>query len=174
LAASSTDNIIPKRFASLFDFFKKIGLEVGQNFIKIANLVSEKIVANRVETKELCIDEVCVNKDQLQALILQSNVQVNSGNAGSLPNATSTDPNATNGQATTTPAVGTGTTTPVTTDTSTTTPSTSTSTPVVDSGTQSTSSSTPSASPADTVSNTDSTSTSTSPVSDAGNNGPTI
>jgi hypothetical protein len=95
LAASSTDNIIPKRFASLFDFFKKIGLEVGQNFIKIANLVTEKIVANRVETKELCIDEVCVNKDQLQALILQSNVQVNSGNAGSLPNGTTTAPHST-------------------------------------------------------------------------------
>ena len=68
-ATASEGLLVPSRWASLFNFFKTIGFEVGQNFVKITNLITEKITANRVETKELCIEDVCVNKDQLASLL---------------------------------------------------------------------------------------------------------
>jgi len=106
---------IPGVFSSLFKFFKTIGLEVGQNFVKITNLVTEKIMAQKVETKELCIEDICVNKTQLQALILNAGItasgpSISSGSTTSptLPTATSTTPIA----STTPEVIPTATTTP--------------------------------------------------------------
>lgn len=94
---------IPGIWSSLFNFFKKLGLEIGSNFIKIANLVTDKITSQKVETKELCIDDVCVNKDQLAALL---------ANAGII---SSTTPPVTDDETSTT-------TSPIIDDTATTTP----------------------------------------------------
>ncbi len=176
--ASSTDGLIPKRFASLFDFFKKIGLEIGQNFIKIANLVTDSLVATRVETKELCIDGVCVNKDQLQALILQSGIVTVNGNGGatssSTPVATST--NVTDGSNTSTSTTPVSTSTPPTDLTNgSNTPNTANSADVTNTTDSTSSTDMTNTSNTTDLSNTTNTADTTgaTPVSDAGTTAPT-
>ena len=80
--ASTTGVMIPSKWAGLFNFFKSIGLEIGQNFIKITNFVSDNIIAKKVQTDELCLEDVCVNKTQLAALL--------AGGSASSPSSTST------------------------------------------------------------------------------------
>ncbi len=61
--------------AGFVEYLKSVGFEVGQNFIKITNLITDKLVAKRVETEEVCIKDICVNRDQLEALVQMSGVQ---------------------------------------------------------------------------------------------------
>jgi hypothetical protein len=97
---------VPSRWLGLFDFFKTIGFEVGQNFVKITNLITDKLTAEKIETKQLCIEDVCVNKDQLQALLISANqtpVIVPPTATSTDPVATSTDPIIEDENASTTP-----------------------------------------------------------------------
>ncbi len=80
----SSEALIPTKWFGLFEFFKQIGFEIGNGVIKIANLVTDTVLANKVQTKQLCIDDVCVNKAQLQAMLMSSNTSgtQNSGSGG--------------------------------------------------------------------------------------------
>ena len=78
----------------------------------------QSIFVNRVNTKELCLDDVCVTRDQLQKVLNQANVQA------AIP-ATGATTNTTNNTTTTTDATST-TPTADTTTTSTATDTTST------------------------------------------------
>lgn len=88
-ATSTTlaDGTIADRFTHLFRrAFEKITNIFLDMTLWIRNLKTDK-----VQTKELCIDDVCVTKEQLQQMLLNS-TQNNSNNNIGQPNPTSTDP----------------------------------------------------------------------------------
>jgi hypothetical protein len=95
---------IPSKWKLLFDFLKSIGFEIGNGFVKMANLIVKGIVADKVETKELCIEDLCIDKESLQALLIQSQVNghINTDtNSSSTPVTTNTDvENVTSGDST--------------------------------------------------------------------------
>ncbi|MEK7190652.1 MAG: hypothetical protein AAB661_02705, partial [Patescibacteria group bacterium] len=64
-------------FNSIMAQFKDIYGVIWENgVLKIANVISDKLT-----TKELCIEEVCVNKAQLQELLNKNNINNNSTGA---------------------------------------------------------------------------------------------
>ena len=67
---NTQDGVMSSVVKKVIDQFKSLGLEIGKNFVKIANLIVQKITADRVETKELCIEDICVSKEQLKAMLI--------------------------------------------------------------------------------------------------------
>ncbi len=88
---------VPTVFAGLFNFLKKIGLEIGNNFVKLVNLVVEKITAQRVETEVLCLDDVCITKTELQQILNSAGQSpaIDGGTSGGESGGGSTDDNTT-------------------------------------------------------------------------------
>jgi hypothetical protein len=105
-------NLVSRATLKMLSYLKSIGLEISSNFVKVVELVADKMVAKRVETEKLCLDDVCITKAELQAMLINAGQSITQeiDNSGGTTN--------------------TGTTTPPTTDTSTSTPpTTGTSTP---------------------------------------------
>lgn len=89
--------------------------------ITVANGLFKNVFADRIQTKTLCLDDVCVNKTQLQQLLQQGGVPSTSGTTGNGGTGTTTPPTGGTETGTTTPPTtgdvgngGTGTTTPPT------------------------------------------------------------
>ncbi|MEK7184586.1 MAG: hypothetical protein AAB683_00415, partial [Patescibacteria group bacterium] len=71
MATSTIDTINSTVSTSVASFFASIKEWVGDKITVVTGYFKE-IFADKVNTKELCIDEVCINKSQLQALLSAS------------------------------------------------------------------------------------------------------
>jgi hypothetical protein len=115
--------------ADRFTHIVRLAIEKLTNVFLDMTLWVKNINADKVQTKQLCIDDVCVTKSQLQQMIQNSGNNSNSQNNSQVQNppadnSTTTDLSATSSDATTTPPVDTSnsTTTPPTDNSTTTTP----------------------------------------------------
>jgi hypothetical protein len=53
-------------------FFENLGVKITQGIVELKNLVADVIFAKEIHTEKLCVDDVCVDKEQLKALLLQA------------------------------------------------------------------------------------------------------
>ena len=50
--------------------------------MKIAHVITDKLTTKEVQTEKLCVEEVCINKDQLKELLEKNNVEGSTGGGG--------------------------------------------------------------------------------------------
>jgi len=100
LASSGLPNTLSNFTKHVWRSIKNIGITITDGVVYMKEIVAERIFAKRVVTEELCIDDTCINRDDLKALLQsvgrQGNVQTNAG--GSTQPESSPESNASNNQ----------------------------------------------------------------------------
>ena len=71
LVAKPLSNPTNGLFAYILNQFKKIGVVMERGVVRVVSLFADKVT-----TKELCLDDVCVTKEQLKTLLERSGIQV--------------------------------------------------------------------------------------------------
>ncbi|MBI2444085.1 MAG: hypothetical protein HYV42_02490 [Candidatus Magasanikbacteria bacterium] len=62
-------------FAEFTNWLRAVGLTIEQGVLRIAEVITDKLTAQRVTTRELCVDDVCITKDQLRELLNRNQLQ---------------------------------------------------------------------------------------------------
>jgi hypothetical protein len=79
-ADSGGENIVSRGIDWLVSSLKELGIQIADGVLKVREFISEKIT-----TKKLCLEDVCITKDQLRSILNENNnPDANLGSTGKL------------------------------------------------------------------------------------------
>ncbi|MEK7211237.1 MAG: hypothetical protein AAB731_01245, partial [Patescibacteria group bacterium] len=71
----SLSGLLDKFTLAVKNSLRKLGLIVQNGIAKVKEVIAEKITSDEIQTKKLCIDDVCVTKDELRTLLERARVE---------------------------------------------------------------------------------------------------